>query len=1552
MQRYSTIYSVMFVLVYILLCQVFLGHCKVCTISESCSVSNESCITLNDFATDSDRYINPTSLNILLLLPGNHSLQVDLSISSAREISIVSETSIILCNTTRFKFNHIESVHIRGITFIGCGGNTVQNVDRFILEDSTFQGSLSTRTALVLNETIRATLLRSNFINFSLGTTYSIDLPNFYNTLGPIEVAGALAVLHSSVVIQQIVFEGNSAQLGSTIFADGSSSVNITDSNFHHSSSSPSMVLDYHSIFVTNNCTLDILNCSFSNNRGKYGVFGLVNSEIRLSNSSFIHNEARLDGGAIMSHNSVLRIDKCVFSHNTVEFLGGAVHATATLLTVVNSTFSDNRANNLGGSFYLKQSLIDIYNSDFEHCKASEGAVIYALADSTVKISQSSFNRNEANSSGGVVTIRDGRVEECGSTFRNNSAQMEGGVIQLSNSEASLMESTFDLNTAQMGGVISALESNFSLVNVTFSNNTATNTGGVFCVNDSHLDVEHSQFVHNMAAQGAILDLFQTFTTLTDSKFMTNIGAKGILQSIQSKLMLHGLTITKNTGQQVVMYAYQGSASFTGETLIADNIGSLYVYDGDVTFIGNTHFVNCCEPYNQSYYWGGALTIYRSIIYFNGTTTVSYNMARRGGAFITIESFIYINGETTITNNRAIEIGGGAYFYQSYLTVTDANLTISDNHADQNGGGIYAVSSIISTTAYRKLTQLNFNNNSANEGKGGGLYFEANSRLYVLKREMEIDIKKIAVSFTDNHADLGGAIYVEDDTNSGACAASTECFFQTLSLHMKKSSYLNTVNIFFSDNYALQSGNDIFGGLIDRCTPSAFAEIYAAEMSDAQSNEYNGTYYLQSISNVALDSIGSHPVRVCFCRDDLPDCHYHPLKETVKKGEIFTIQVVAVDQVGNPIATTVTTSLLSIQSSLFTGQTFQTVNESCTNLSFSVQSPQNSEKLFLHPEGPCDSKQYSIAVYSIDFGPCICPIGFDTRETTNNCDCTCASDLFAHISNCDPVSQSFIKTDSSWISYTNQTQPSGYIVHPHCPYDYCLPPSSHLRINLNTMDGDSVQCNHNRQGTLCGACKEPFTSLSFVSSQCFECRSYWPALLITVILCGIIFGILLIAFILMLNLTVTIGTINSLVFYVNVIYLQRNVFFPFRGTNYQTVILSSLNLNFPLDICFIKGMDAYTRTWLKLVFPTYLLFLVVLVIIISKYSVTFADFIGKKDPVATLATVILLSYTQLLDFIIEGLSVITVNLPDGSLLYLWLPDANVKYFLGEHAPLFIASLICLIIYVAFTFLLLTWQWLDKCRDKCRKSKVLRWIDSQKLSHFFEIYQIPYNSRVRYWTGLLLLIRVILHVVNVLNVNRDPNVQFCVTIFALSGLLLLKGLYIKSLYRKWPIDLIESVTYFNMISLAAFTSYTYNVQNGNQVAVAAISTTITFLMIAVVIIYHVYTYTSVGKLVRKLDMITHLKTKLQLNKKKTTSQNGTVSTELADFQGTRCSAVNRMVQYRSSIFEIVQPPTESDYFQPQDSESQMNHSTEKESSSEQPTFSTIDISKDNSEKQSH
>ena len=118
----------------------------------------------------------------------------------------------------------------------------------------------------------------------------------------------------------------------------------------------------------------------------------------------------------------------------------------------------------------------------------------------------------------------------------------------------------------------------------------------------------------------------------------------------------------------------------------------------------------------------------------------------------------------------------------------------------------------------------------------------------------------------------------------------------------------------------------------------------------------------------------------------------------------------------------------------------------------------------------------------------------------------------------------------------------------------------------------------------------------------------------------------------------------------------------FMPTSCQLVVLSSfhhqspailqsfvawVNLDIGIDVCIIDGLDAYTKTCLQLAFPVYIISLVVVVIIVSEYSPRFAGLIGKKDPISTLATLILLSYAKLLSITITALSSAVLNYPDG-----------------------------------------------------------------------------------------------------------------------------------------------------------------------------------------------------------------------------------------------------------------------------------------------------------------
>ena len=77
-------------------------------------------------------------------------------------------------------------------------------------------------------------------------------------------------------------------------------------------------------------------------------------------------------------------------------------------------------------------------------------------------------------------------------------------------------------------------------------------------------------------------------------------------------------------------------------------------------------------------------------------------------------------------------------------------------------------------------------------------------------------------------------------------------------------------------------------------------------------------------------------------------------------------------------------------------------------------------------------------------------------------------------------------------------------------------------------------------------------------------------------------------------------------------------------------------------------MDMYWKTLLQLTFPVYAIFLVVMVIVIRECSTKFARLIGRKNPVATLDTLILLSYSKLIQTIIAALSFTILEYPNGN----------------------------------------------------------------------------------------------------------------------------------------------------------------------------------------------------------------------------------------------------------------------------------------------------------------
>ena len=1373
-----------------------------------CPEDHSACLTLSQFAADSSNYTGQISL---IFLPGNHTLNRELILSGADNFTMASqenETVIIECMSPNesFSVNDTTFATIKGIHFIGCSGNTVTRVEELIVEDTIFQGveGEGRGTALVLNEVNFTKIRQCSFISNTPGNNSErhrvgefIRDPHVLSGLrlkedDLVSVGGALLTTTSNVSVTKTKFVLNEAEIGGVLLA-------------------------YKSI-------ISISQCTYNYNRALHGggVMATVESSVDIDISTFSKNVATHEhsiGGVMFTFSGSFNITNSTFNNNRAIF-GGVMFTSGGSFNVTSSTFNNNSAAH-GGVMHTSGGSFNITSSTFNNNSAAHGGVMFTSGGS-FNITKSSFNNNSADL-GGVMFTSGGSFNITSSTFNNNSAYY-GVVIYtyIYGGSFNITNSTFNNNSAaRSGGVMFTSGGSFNITSSTFNNNSAAYGGGVMFTSGGSFDITSSTFNNNSAtAGGVIYTLHESFNIINNSSFNNNSA----------------------DSYGGIIYTNQCSTHITDSTF-HHNSGSLYTFSGNLTFSGQSNFENCVEPSNKTSLTlqeGGALTSYQSTITFRGETSFLSNQARQGGAILAIESTIMSYGTTTIANNTATNSsGGGVSLQQSNLHIR-GSCSMSNNYA-MRGGGVHAQGSTI-TVYQRGQGRLHFVNNTAENGSG--LYLEANPKLYLLKNH-RVNKKKhlLNVTFIGNHANYGGAMYVADDTNSGACSSKIECFIQTLAQYQYKDSRLYTVNIQFSGNTATEHGPNLFGGLLDRCVPSLFAEVYQKQPS-LTTQYYTGVNYLQNLSNIAIDSIASPPVRVCFCDSESePDCSYQPPPIKVKKGETFKVSLVAVDQVNHSVEANIISSLAH-DGRFSEGQQTQSVGRNCTDLKFNVFSQRDNEVINLYADGPCGSSKPSIRKLDIQFLNCTCPIGFQpSNSDSTGCECTCDPKLSPYITNCNIEASSIIRENTnSWITYINDTDPPGYVIHPNCPFDYCQPQTDNVSINLNLPNGADAQCAFNRTGTLCGACQEHL-SLSLGSSRCLPCPSHWPAVFVVILLAAIIAGILLVTALLALNMTVAVGLINGFIFYANIMSANSAVFFPSSEPSFPTVFVAWLNLDLGIDVCFFDGLDTYIKTWLQLAFPVYIISLVVIIIIVSEYSSRFADLIGRKDPIATLATLILLSYAKLLSITITALSFTDINYPDGSQETVWLPDGNVKYFQGKHSALVIVALLIILVGVPYTILLLLWQWIVRAP----RWKVFKWTRNTKLNTFIAVYHVPYNSKYRYWTGLLLLVRVILYITASVTVSANPQVSLLATIILVGSLFLLKSIINLKVYKKSITDIVEAIVYFNLLALAAFSLYDFKADLKKQTAVAYTSTIITLLLLVGVIAYHVY------PLIRKITL---------------------------------------------------------------------------------------------------
>ena len=760
-------------------------------------------------------------------------------------------------------------------------------------------------------------------------------------------------------------------------------------------------------------------------------------------------------------------------------------------------------------------------------------------------------------------------------------------------------------------------------------------------------------------------------------------------------LQFHKLQVINSTLGYIVLNIRHDTSYVLNVTL--DNTilkkPDLYPYNSIYLYSNSFYSVNIINTSCHGF-------IYVIFLEYNYNTSCQYPNTSIPIDSVVITNSYFFDGlsilfYSSVSNNQMISINSCSVQNDLYIAnlyyhtlkmvsilIVNSQLSFGTNHIFKIDNIIFSnvsISNCSSTGLILLNSKLTINGSltvSNNRGfNGGGMYLYGNSYLKIYPNSN--------LTFIGNHAaNKGGGIY------KGFCLLETACYIISIP---------NTTNvsIYFINNTAV-AGDDIYG-----------VEI----TDDSDSTLKTHIKYL------------TPPFQVFFCTNKFVK---YPKKRLYKfPGQNIYFNVIMKDYINKITAG----SIMRYLNDTYI-DTIQ-IGSNCTEISYTVTVNSSAVHYVLNIY-----LQSSLlpSELKIPFSILPCPIGF----THTHGICTCSSSITAKNVTCHIDTLQISHKGQLWIGPYNKSitfsadQPNHHnicLINEQCLL--CNP--SNVSFMLNDTD---PQCEQHKSGTLCGSCTTGY-SLVLGSNECMECTTnYNMALIILFAFMGIALVVLLIV----LNLTVSVGTINGLLFTANIIKLYQPVFLGNQiSIPFFSQIISWLNLDFGIKICFYNGMDRYVKEWLQFVFPFYVWAIIIVIILICRVSSKVSKLVGS-NAVPVLATLLLLSYTKLLRTIVTALHKrdITLHCQNSShQLTVWYEDPTLQYAKSKHLYLFSFALIVLVLFcLPYTLFLLLNPLFEKYLTKYRLCSFL-----YKIKPVLDAYSGPMKDEYRVWPGLLLMARI-------------------------------------------------------------------------------------------------------------------------------------------------------------------------------------------------------------------
>ena len=728
----------------------------------------------------------------------------------------------------------------------------------------------------------------------------------------------------------------------------------------------------------------------------------------------------------------------------------------------------------------------------------------------------------------------------------------------------------------------------------------------------------------------------------------------------------------------------------------------------------------------------------------------------------------YKSGIAVSSSNIAIT---SCYFISSRLNAQDSTISLygvvkfADNIYPYNGGAI----SLYSTNAtFSKSSNITFINNTALNG--GSIYMDENSFLIIPSSDFQ-------ANFINNTAKIaGGAIYTKTLSSSYISQSNNKCF---LHVPINEQNFDRIVYLYFEGNNAEGAGSVLFGGSIENCAAWLFYHIKIVSHTKPSSLISSEAMYICHCNGTTFDASErlnlTQVISIYWLRAyPSPKCQLPSLiNSSIYPGQKLLVPFITYGQAYGSAQ-----ALVLVYSNNSEIEFISTILSQPTCEKHEIKLNLKNGTQYLATKTAFEngvSHKHNIRI-SVKVLPC--PSGFALDNMSSSCVCTSLLQQYELTCNIDNLTVRTI--GNNWIGFTSNNV-LGFL--DQCPFDYCKATGI---IDVTNFDS---QCAFSRQGVLCGQCQDGL-SMIFGTSQCKDCSNYYLLLIIPFAL----MGVALVGLLFLLNLTITIGSLNGLIFYANIVKINHNIFFPTNYANTCSMIFSTfiawLNLDFGIETCFYNGMDSYAKTWLQFAFPIYIYCLVAIIIVAGRYS-TFISKLCRFNAVSVLATLIQLSYSKILRTIITIFSSASLYTEHTISSPVWLYDGNIAFLSSRHIPLFIIGiLITALLIIPYTILLL----FIPCLQSRSHWKFLNWVNT--LKPFFDSHVAPYKDQFRFWAGVLLVVRLPLYLIFALVYHVNVHL-LAIAIFICLYMLLLCWL---SVYKKWYHTILELFFHLNLLTL--------------------------------------------------------------------------------------------------------------------------------------------------------